>query len=166
MTIQMERVATPEAEVSPEEAIRYLQYFVEWLEGFFYQISENRNVTDQSTGEPLFHAEQIEFLPRVLGEMDRDKHFVRLHEAVAAADPQELERHGLYGAQLNWKLSNINFSLTRFLEQRTAGLMALSAGAGAAVYGVGQPDRVLPARDIVPDARWSEWICRPCSTPG
>lgn len=123
MTIQMELVATPEAEVSPEEAIRYLQYFVEWLEGFFYQISENRNVTNQSTGEPLFHAEQIEFLPRVLGEMDRDKHFVRLHEAVAAADPQELERHGLYGAQLKWKLSNINFSLTRFLEQRTAGLL-------------------------------------------
>lgn len=121
--IQIELVAMPEDPAGPDEAGKYLEAFVEWLEGFFYQVSENRFDTDEAAGGPLFHASQIEFLPEVLAEMDRDGHFRRLREAVAGADPRELFAHGLYGTQLSWKLSNINFSLTRFLEERSAALL-------------------------------------------
>jgi hypothetical protein len=120
MTIQIELLGTPATDTSPGEAITYLGYFVDWLEGFFYQVSENLSERDPATGAPLFNAAQIEFLPGVLAEMGQDKHFSRLREAVANADPQALEQHGLYGAQLRWKLSNINFSLARFIEQPTS----------------------------------------------
>jgi hypothetical protein len=120
--IQIELVATPEDPVGPEEAGKYLHSFVDWLHGFFHQVAENRFDTDEVAGGPLFHATQIEFLPEVLAEMERDGHFQRLMEAAAAADPKALFAHGLYGAQLSWKFSNINFSLTRFIEERSAAL--------------------------------------------
>lgn len=123
MPIQVELVAMPEEPVGPREAIEFLVQFVEWLEGFFYEVAENRFDDDEAAGGPLFHATQIEFLPEVLAEMDRDGHFKRLREAIAGADPQALHAHGLYGAQLSWKLSNINFSLTRFIEERSASLL-------------------------------------------
>ncbi|MCB1925512.1 MAG: hypothetical protein KDJ27_17515 [Gammaproteobacteria bacterium] len=122
MPIQILLVAEPEANTSPEESIEYHANFIVWLHTFFREVLENIDEIDEQTDAPLFEAEQIAYFEEALEEMEGDDHFENLHELVSAMDPRQAFVHGLYGSQARWKYFNINFSLTRFLEQRTAAL--------------------------------------------
>lgn len=121
MPIEILLAAEPEGATTPDEAREYLVAFVDWLQEFFHQVVRFSDEIDGKTGAPLFE-EQIRFLPDVLDEMDSDEHFIRLRELVQLMENTSILEHGLYGLQLKWKLSNINFSLRRFMEQRTAAL--------------------------------------------
>lgn len=122
MPFQLVLAPEPELNTSPEESIPYLSEFVLWLQDFFHDVAESADEGDELTGGPLFNESQIRFLEEVLEEMENDAHFASLQALVSNMDPNKAFVHGLYGSQLRWKLSNINFSLTGFLEQRTAAL--------------------------------------------
>ncbi len=122
MPLQLLLVAEPEANTSPEEAVAYLTEFIGWLHQFFRQVEESTDEIDEQTGHTLFEQDQIAFLAEVLEEMEEDGHFEQLHELVSNIDFAMVNAHGLYGSQLRWKLSNINFSFTRYIEQRSAAL--------------------------------------------
>lgn len=124
MAFQLLLAPQPETNnTSPEDARHYLGEFVGWLQDFFIQIGQNTNEIDQVTGNTLFEMEQIAFFPEALSEVQRDQHFNRLQNLVAEASVGAISQHGLYGAQLRWKLSNINFHFVRFIEQRSASLL-------------------------------------------
>ena len=122
MPIEIQLAAEPEGETTPDEAKEYLVAFVYWLQGFFHQVVEFSDEVDEETGAPLFEDDQIRFLPDVLDEMKEEEHFDRLVELVKKIENVSIREHGLHGLQLKWKLSNINFSLRRFIEQRTAAM--------------------------------------------
>ena len=122
MPFQLVLAPEPEVNTSPEESITYLTEFVIWLQDFFHDVAASIDEGDELTGGPLFNESQIGFLDEVLEELENDAHFASLQALVSNMNPNEAFMHGLYNAQLRWKLSNINFSLTGFLEQRTAAL--------------------------------------------
>jgi len=122
MAIQLLLAAEPEVNTSPEETVEYLQQFIVFLHDFFHQIEESTDEIDEQTGNPLFESQQIGYLSEVLEEVDEDQHFNQLHELVSNMDPRMAHAHGLYGSQFRWKISNINFSFARYIEQRSAAL--------------------------------------------
>ena len=123
MTIQSSLLRIPEDAVAAEGARPYLKDFVYWLREFLGEIAKNPNDTDSSTGKPLFEASQISFLMEALREINEHEHFENVVALIDRAMAATLSSHGLEGVQLNWKLSNINFWLRRFIEERTAKLL-------------------------------------------
>lgn len=123
MPIQSTLLRIPEEAVAADDARPYLKDFVYWLREFLGQVAKNPYETDSSTGNPLFEESQISFLVEALREVDDHKHFENVVELIGRARAATLSSHGLEGVQFNWKLSNINFWLRRFIEERTAKLL-------------------------------------------
>lgn len=123
MPMQSLLLRIPEEPVAAEDARPYLRDFVYWLREFLGQVANNPYDTDSSTGNPLFEESQISFLVEALREVDERKHFENVVELIDRASAATLSGHGLEGVQLNWKLSNINFWLGRFIGERTAALL-------------------------------------------
>ena len=113
----------PQEAVPAEKAGPYLKDFVLWLREFLGQIAENHHEVDESTGRLIFEESQIIFLVDALRELDERGHFENVIALIDRAKGPDLSAHGLEGVQLNWKLSNINFWLDRFLGKRTAELL-------------------------------------------
>lgn len=123
MPIQVLLLREPDEAVSAENARPYLTDFILWLHEFLYQIAQNSSDTDISTGAPLFEESQISFLEEALQEVDMLDHFQNVVTLIERAETTTLSHHGLEGVQLKWKLSNINFWLRRFIDERTAALL-------------------------------------------
>lgn len=120
MAIQLLLAAEPEVNTTPEETVEYLLEFIVFLNEFFHQVEQSMDEVDEQTGNPLFESEQISYLTEVVEEIDENQHFNQLYELVENMDPSMAHAHGLYGSQFRWKISNINFSFTRYIEQRSA----------------------------------------------
>lgn len=123
MPIQSSLLRIPEEAVAAEDARPYLKDFVYWLRDFLGEIANDPNDIDPSTGIPLFEASQISFLSEALREVNEHEHFENVVALIDRAMAESLSSHGLEGVQLNWKLSNINFWLERFIGERTAKLL-------------------------------------------
>jgi hypothetical protein len=108
-------------DTSPEDAKNYLRNFVSWLHEFFTSVEDD--LRNDLHFKQMFEEEQIAHFPEAFSDVNRDQLFQILDELIQQANPDTIIKHGLYGAQLNWKLSNINFHFKRFIENRTASLL-------------------------------------------
>lgn len=121
MPIQLLLVPMPEVNTTPDNSGETLGNFVYWLRDFLIDLSHNTTEMTANTGL-LFEQEQIEYFRAALDEVLNDGHFDRVHDLITAANIETIINHGIYGAQLHWKLFNIDFSFRRFIDQRTAAL--------------------------------------------
>ncbi|SEO01023.1 hypothetical protein SAMN05216404_1106 [Nitrosospira multiformis] len=114
---------------SPQDSPEFLIGFVYWLQDFINEISNQVRLQGNLTGYqglPLFDEELIQGLPDALAELNENRQFESLVESLQSGGPTLINmivQHGLYGAQLRWKLSNVNIRITRFLERQTAPLL-------------------------------------------
>jgi hypothetical protein len=116
---QLQLAAQPANNTSPEDAKGYLSNFVIWLHDF---LSTARDELTNPSFRVLFE-DQIDLFPEAFAEVNKDQLFPILDQLIQQADPDTIIKHGLYGAQLKWKLSNINFHFSRFIENRKASLL-------------------------------------------
>jgi hypothetical protein len=108
-------------ESSPEDAGRYLAEFIHWLHTLVdeigIQVIQTGNVRGSGSAL-LFDSALIQGLPRALQEIKRNRQFEQL-EKLLTEPPAEtikmIRQHGLYGAQLKWKLANINCNSRDFI---------------------------------------------------
>ena len=122
MPMQLLLAPQPQNNTTPEESIEYLVEFIDWLAQFFEEVKANTGEMNDQAGGPLFEAEQIAYFEEALEEVHDDGHFSDLRSLVKKMSPANARAHGLYGAQLRWKLFNINHSFEGFVRQRTAAL--------------------------------------------
>jgi hypothetical protein len=121
MPLTISKLEMPPEDVSPSDARTHLSKFLKWLEEFFDDIA-----TESGAPGPLaniFAGTQIAHLPGALEELKKDKIFEEAVARTKTMTVSAVREHGLYGKQLQWKISNINYWSEKFLGNILGGVL-------------------------------------------
>jgi len=114
MPIVFAVVSIPAQPTTIAEARPYLLEFVDWVEDFFESVAEA--YVDAPSDPPIFVPELIGNLRPALREAREAGLFARVREVLGTIGDEHIALHGLYGFQLQWKLSNVWHWCERFIE--------------------------------------------------
>lgn len=112
MPFTMTAVEVPDKILAPKDSRPYLVGFVEWVRDFFKQIADESVPFGDFAN--IFVPSQISYLPQAMSEIS--SLFENVIGKVKMMSETAIREHGLYGIQLQWKFSNVNYWLERFLD--------------------------------------------------
>jgi len=106
-------------EIEPHQAGKVLVDLLKWIRWFIGDISDHS--TDKYAD--LFVARLIGQLPDSLRELEANRSFDDVVADVAGLSEQAMSDHGLFGAQLKWKMANISYAYNLFSADPTGKLL-------------------------------------------
>ena len=106
-------ITVPETPPTVEEARPYLIGFVDWVLEFFELIDGEYG--NGFTSPPSFVPELIQYLSPSLNEARESGMFDQAREALQTLSADHIRLHGLFGSQLQWKLSTASHWFERFI---------------------------------------------------
>lgn len=113
----LDEIPMPADPVSAEEAGPHLAEFLGWVESFLEFVSENSGFNGILSD--LFDGDLISRLPLALREVRETGVFERAKRLAVEVRAADVIDHGLFGAQLQWKLANTKSALGDFLAVLT-----------------------------------------------
>jgi hypothetical protein len=112
MAFEVRTLNLPPSNLTPAQAPGHLVDFLLWVSEFFEQVAGETGKNGALSS--LFVPSLITYLPDALVELHDDEIFRSAIQVVEERNALTIRQHGLYGFQLRWKLSNINYWLAAF----------------------------------------------------